>query len=559
MKLLEQYWFGPEEGLDADTHPFLMGEKKCPYLKNVNLSTDETIKWACGDITIGGPWGNPAASYSWKPIHAIIPWYDIPNNNFVVHVHAGNHLWHNDDADPYLFNWVPMTQLSLADVATHWALTSCYNISSGYSDSSYAIGIVGIEPYTNQTYPNLVLWNCSTQGDPFTVHSSYAPNWITSYQGRLWITEPPARLRWSNIEDGAVFDPSNYLEVQPEDGDRIVAVVPLRSIEPRLIIFKQRSIYLFDVVWSNGALIPTTENSIDTTNSAIKILSKEIGCIAPRTIQYVSGSERADIFFLSEKGVYSILRLEQDIGGGLSEPLSRGIQKYIDRITPSAIHKAVAAVHDNKYYLAVPLDGATENSAILVFDLVRKRWETFLDKDVQSFLRTKLGNKEYLFGALYSSNVSTPEVVVTTSSGATLLSNCWPVVQIGALSPTTYVTMPGVDYTFQVHTPLFNLGVPNRAKRWKLAELYYHYEPVGEPAVFYIRARTSRDSYTTGDMPLLTHFTLSSAQFHNTLTINLADLRPSEYIQFDLYSFRPFTLKLLGARVVGHVQEDIWE
>jgi hypothetical protein len=56
------------------------------------------------------------------------------------------------------------------------------------------------------------------------------------------------------------------------------------------------------------------------------------------------------------------------------EPFSRPIQKLIDRINWTHAHKAVGAYHDNKYYLAVPLDGSTTNNAILVHNFLRGSW-----------------------------------------------------------------------------------------------------------------------------------------------------------------------------------------
>jgi len=556
VKRLEQYWFGPEEGMNYDIHPFLLGDKKAPYLRNVELRSDESLRWARCDISLGGPY---ATSYS--PVFSLFARFDMTNQTYVPYVHAGNFVWYNASDDPYQFQWTMATHFSLAAVDTRWVVADGINIASGYSNSFFLLACAGLEPFTNVTYPNLLLWSCE---DPaiYTVHSSYAPNWVTAYQGRLWITEPPTRLRWTNIDDGVTFDPSNYLEIDPGDGDKVVAVVPLRSIEPRLVIFKKRSIFLLDIVWSDGALIPTTENSIDTTNSAVKIMSKEIGCIAPKTIKYVTGSERADIFFLSDKGVFSVLRLEQDIGGGLSEPISQGIQEFIRRMTPSAAHKATAAVFDNKYYLALPIDGATENNAVFVFDLVRKRWEAILDRSVVEFLVNTIADEERLLGAMFDSTIASPQHTVTAPSGATLLSDCWPVLMIGALSGTTHVTLPGADYEFHVETPIFNLGVPSRVKRWDRVELYYHYEPVDNRPFVKLRYRTSRDGYTTGEWPLLTEFTLpaaGSALHMNIQTSNLADVRPSEYIQFKVKSENAQTFRLLGIRIVGSVQEDIWD
>jgi hypothetical protein len=81
------------------------------------------------------------------------------------------------------------------------------------------------------------------------------------------------------------------------------------------------------------------------------------------------------------------------------------------RIHWTAAAGAAAAVWDDRYFLAVPVDGSTVNNAVLVFDLASKSWapiHTFaagvqLDR---LFVRTWLGRdrlfaSDFAAGRLY--------------------------------------------------------------------------------------------------------------------------------------------------------------
>jgi len=61
---------------------------------------------------------------------------------------------------------------------------------------------------------------------------------------------------------------------------------------------------------------------------------------------------------------------------GASLPLSEAINPLIKRINNDYIANSVAVYHDNRYYIAVPLDTSTENNAILVYNFLNQGWES---------------------------------------------------------------------------------------------------------------------------------------------------------------------------------------
>jgi hypothetical protein len=94
-------------------------------------------------------------------------------------------------------------------------------------------------------------------------------------------------------------------------------------------------------------------------------------------VVWVPGLEGADVLFLARDGIRSLRRAENDVQTGAGLPLSYQIPGWIERINFDFAHKAVAAVHNNKYHLAVPMDGAEDNTHILRFDLFQNSWILF--------------------------------------------------------------------------------------------------------------------------------------------------------------------------------------
>ena len=82
-------------------------------------------------------------------------------------------------------------------------------------------------------------------------------------------------------------------------------------------------------------------------------------------------------------------------------PVSEAIQPIIDRINWSYAHKAVAATYGNRYYCAVCLDGAEENNAVLVYDLLQKAWSGYDQAadvlKVKEFVEMEFQGKRRLF------------------------------------------------------------------------------------------------------------------------------------------------------------------
>ena len=90
------------------------------------------------------------------------------------------------------------------------------------------------------------------------------------------------------------------------------------------------------------------------------------GCVARRSV--VACDKR--IAWLSDKGVQLVSYVDQLNVLTAEQPLSAHIHDIIERINWAFADRAVAAFHDNRYYLAVPLDDSEVNNRVLVFNFL---------------------------------------------------------------------------------------------------------------------------------------------------------------------------------------------
>ena len=202
-----------------------------------------------------------------------------------------------------------------------------------------------------------------------------APPWAIYQSRRLWMpykwtmagTSGTPTITSRNVLDeliaSDILDQNTYDTIQDQfvvasgSADYIVGLKAFA--DDAIIVFCRNSIHL-------------VQGTVDSSSAQVKELTREVGCIARRSIVTVGNS----VLFLSDNGVYSL-----DFGDlynlrGASLPLSEAISPVIKRINGSYASKAAAVFHDNRYYIALPLDSATTNSSILVYNFLNSSWES---------------------------------------------------------------------------------------------------------------------------------------------------------------------------------------
>jgi len=200
-----------------------------------------------------------------------------------------------------------------------------------------------------------------------------APPFATYHQRRLVM---PYRFEVDNTVDSftsrGILDEVIASDILDTDTyDRIYAqyrfnagtadyVVGLHSFaEDSLLVFNRNSIHL-------------VQNTINLKAASTRLLTNEVGCVARKSITQVGNQ----VIFLSDNGVYGTQFLDEYNLRGTETPLSEPINETIKRINKEAWEQSVAVYFDNRYYIAVPLDGATENNAILVYNFLNQQWES---------------------------------------------------------------------------------------------------------------------------------------------------------------------------------------
>ena len=221
---------------------------------------------------------------------------------------------------------------------------------------------------------SVVLGKAQSVGLGF-VHSP-APAWAAYHQRRLIVPYRYTSTGTSGSEvitDRSVYDEilisdildadtydqlQNQLKVTAGISDYLQSVHPFT--DDNAVVFNRNSIHLLDGL--SGSL----------TDVSLKEITREAGLVAQKSVVTIGNK----IFFLSDNGVYATQfgDLYNLRGAGL--PLSDPIDPLIKRINSDYAQNSVAIYHDNRYFLAVPLDSATTNNAILVFNLLNQQWES---------------------------------------------------------------------------------------------------------------------------------------------------------------------------------------
>lgn len=202
----------------------------------------------------------------------------------------------------------------------------------------------------------------------------------------------------SDILDRGTFDPiGNQFRITAGIADFTVALHPFN--DDNLLAFNRNSIHVLKGVSGSLADVETVA------------LTTAIGCAARKSVQQYGNS----VLFLSDNGVYSVSFIDEYNLRGDELPLSESINTLIDRINTDYFDKAVSVIHDNRYYLAIPLDDSTENNAILVYNFLNQGWESLDTTAASNFnvLNFHLG-RSGKYNDLY---------VVTTNGGLYKLSD----------------------------------------------------------------------------------------------------------------------------------------
>jgi len=178
---------------------------------------------------------------------------------------------------------------------------------------------------------------------------------IRQFTNRLFAVGTGANrntLYASDILDAEVWKTTNTIVVGGNDGEDIIAIQPFFDFE--LLVFKPNKIYLVTVD-------PTATTAAGWT---VRLINDKIGCQAAGSAIFTN----KDVFFLSNDGIRSVVRSAADDFYTVGPTLTEQVKNVIARINRGYIGSANAAFHNNRYYLALPLDNSTTCNYVLVYN-----------------------------------------------------------------------------------------------------------------------------------------------------------------------------------------------
>ena len=178
--------------------------------------------------------------------------------------------------------------------------------------------------------------------------------------GRAFVPESRDQIAASDLADYTRWDSTlASFRINSGEDDSIVGLASYRR--RILVVFKDQSIHMLINVEG------------DLSDVAVDEVSGEIGCVARKSIAGVGG----DLLWLAPQGVMRFTEVVENSMVAQEVPVSEPIQPIIERINWQYASAACACVHDRFYHLAVPLDGATTNNAVLVYDTVTRQWQGY--------------------------------------------------------------------------------------------------------------------------------------------------------------------------------------
>ena len=188
----------------------------------------------------------------------------------------------------------------------------------------------------------------------------------------------------SDILDSDTYD-QIYAQYRFNAGEADFTVGLHSFSEDNLMVFNRNSIHL-------------VSNTTSLQSASTKLLTDEVGCVARNSIEQVGNQ----VIFLSDNGVYSTQFFDEYNLRGTETPLSEPINETIKRINKDQRSQAVAVYFDNRYFIAVPLDDALRNNAILIYNFLNKQWESIdsvdsTDWDIQNLIVAGEGGKRGVY------------------------------------------------------------------------------------------------------------------------------------------------------------------
>tara|TARA_Y100000004_G_scaffold175228_2_gene214649 strand:- start:6083 stop:8317 length:2235 start_codon:yes stop_codon:yes gene_type:complete len=205
---------------------------------------------------------------------------------------------------------------------------------------------------------------------------------ITSFKNTVFVSGMPNNLiKYSAEGMPEVFPRDNLFDIGDSDSGQITGMYASTNA---LVVFKTRGVYLIKGDPRNGFYAQT--------------LNRDIGCVAPRSIQDVPGT---GLVFLSQDGVYVLKGALENTGSATSiVELSTPIKNLTKRIDYVGARAAVGVINraNKEYFLCVPTNGNV-NNLLLVWHYEVGAWSFRENYPMQCAVETTDARSYLYFGS----------------------------------------------------------------------------------------------------------------------------------------------------------------
>jgi hypothetical protein len=191
---------------------------------------------------------------------------------------------------------------------------------------------------------------------PEWLYFTNAPQFLELYNNQMFLggfSAFPSTFYWSEIAQPEAIGATNFAEIRTDDGDHLSA---FKNSDSELLIWKTRSFHVL--------------RGTDPRDFEIVEKSLEYGCLSNRAVVTFENSR---VHFLDIKGVCEYDKANVFIK---SQPIS----PVFERMNPEAAYlsQMLYVKARNEVWTAIPVDGATYNNLIVVYDTLTDGW-TFYD------------------------------------------------------------------------------------------------------------------------------------------------------------------------------------
>lgn len=209
----------------------------------------------------------------------------------------------------------------------------------------------------------------TTQLEPTGIWFTLAPKYFEIYNNQLFMagfSAAPSTAVWSDVGEPESIQPEFFAEFRTNDGD-----------------------YLTGLKSYNGSLIVTKKNSFhrvtgeDPSNFLLQEISDQYGGLSNRAMVTWENI----LWFLDSKGI------AQYDGANVSIISSKVESTFMSMNREAALDNAVG-IHfkdSNEVWFGIPVNGATFNNVIVVYDYLTKAWTKYNGVNPSSLAMVKQG------------------------------------------------------------------------------------------------------------------------------------------------------------------------